>query len=142
MPRPYIDHGFRYASKPCVNCDREIEREMFFHWEAEDVYLCVTCLQTLYEAVFTLSTAVNSKDTVYRKQPIPDDLRWRIWERDDYTCRYCGRRNFLSIDHVIPESRGGSMEEKNLVTACRACNSIKNDRTPDEAGMKLRNFER
>jgi 5-methylcytosine-specific restriction endonuclease McrA len=61
--------------------------------------------------------------------------------RDNYTCQYCGAtpgRAFLTLDHVIPRSRGGQTTWENVITACRACNMRKGDRTPDEAGLVLR----
>jgi len=60
--------------------------------------------------------------------------------RDRYTCQYCKQTvsdRSLTIDHIIPKSRGGSSKWENLVTACKRCNSIKADRTPEEAGMLL-----
>lgn len=55
-------------------------------------------------------------------------IRDRIFKRDDYTCRYCGRRGVrLECDHVVPVSRGGSHEDSNLVTACFPCNRSKRD---------------
>ena len=63
--------------------------------------------------------------------------RRAVFARDDYRCQYCGR--FAdSIDHVLPRSRGGRHEWSNVAAACRACNLAKRDRTPDEAGMRLR----
>jgi hypothetical protein len=64
----------------------------------------------------------------YRKQPIPSDLRWAVWERDDFTCRECGTRRDLSVDHIVPESKGGAMTPENLQTLCRPCNSRKGAR--------------
>jgi len=58
--------------------------------------------------------------------------------RDSYSCMYCGSHDDLTIDHVIPESRGGKTNFENCVTACFACNNKKNNRTPREAGMFLR----
>ena len=58
-----------------------------------------------------------------------------VFERDGHACRYCGSLERLTIDHVIPRSRGGSDDAGNLVVACKSCNSRKKDRTPDEAGM-------
>lgn len=62
------------------------------------------------------------------KQPIPNDLRWAVWERDNFTCRHCGARRDLSVDHIVPESRGGAMALDNLQTLCRSCNSRKGAR--------------
>src|SRR6185503_9041040 len=47
------------------------------------------------------------------KQNIPAELRWEIWERDDFRCHYCGVRRFLSIDHIVPESQGGTLDPRN-----------------------------
>lgn len=61
--------------------------------------------------------------------------------RDNYTCQYCGAtpgRALLTLDHVVPRSRGGQMTWENVTTACRACNVRKRDRTPEEAGLVLR----
>jgi len=63
-----------------------------------------------------------------------------ILVRDKHTCQYCNivfSERTLTLDHVIPKSKGGSSRWENLVTACRKCNSKKADRTPEEAGMKL-----
>lgn len=60
--------------------------------------------------------------------------------RDNFTCQYCGAapgRAYLTLDHVLPRSRGGQGTWDNVVTACRACNVRKGDRTPEEAGMTL-----
>lgn len=60
-------------------------------------------------------------------------LRQTVLERDNYTCVYCGRRGGrLSLDHLLPVSRGGTSELSNLVAACVACNSAKGTRTPQE----------
>lgn len=58
-------------------------------------------------------------------------------KRDEYSCQYCGRKGNLTIDHVIPKSRGGPESWENLVAACHPCNSKKGNRTPDEAKMPL-----
>jgi hypothetical protein len=63
--------------------------------------------------------------TIKTKQQIPLDIRWDVWERDDFTCQICGKRKHLSIDHIYPESKGGTLEISNLQTLCRLCNSIK-----------------
>lgn len=64
--------------------------------------------------------------------------RKRIFKRDDYECCYCGSKRNLTVDHVIPKSRGGSNYWDNLVTSCGRCNSNKDNKTPEEAGLKMR----
>lgn len=66
--------------------------------------------------------------------------RKNIYERDNYTCQYCGekpRTKDLNIDHVIPRSKGGRNTWENLVCSCVKCNSKKADHTLQESGMKL-----
>ncbi|MDE2148797.1 MAG: HNH endonuclease [Gammaproteobacteria bacterium] len=63
-----------------------------------------------------------------------------LFQRDRNLCLYCGRQlpiRELTRDHVIPVSRGGQSVWENCVTACRACNQRKDDRTPEQSGMKL-----
>lgn len=66
-----------------------------------------------------------------RKQPIPKAVRWAIWERDNFTCQHCGTRRYLAVDHIIPESRGGTLDSANLQTLCARCNSRKGARLPE-----------
>jgi len=66
--------------------------------------------------------------------------RHRILARDHYRCQYCGRRGTafdLTLDHILPRSRGGRTVAENLVAACQICNNRKGDRTPEEARMPL-----
>lgn len=65
--------------------------------------------------------------------------RRNVFRRDAHTCQYCGRNGGdMTLDHVVPRSRGGRNSWENIVTACRECNSRKRDRTPEEATMQLR----
>lgn len=63
--------------------------------------------------------------------------RHNIFKRDGHRCVYCSSREDLTIDHVMPRSRGGKTKWTNLVTACKKCNARKGDYTPEEAGMRL-----
>ena len=66
--------------------------------------------------------------------------RANIFERDDHTCQYCGRRlpaRELTLDHVVPRSRGGRSTWRNLVVACFPCNDRKGNHLPREADMSL-----
>jgi 5-methylcytosine-specific restriction endonuclease McrA len=66
--------------------------------------------------------------------------RKNILRRDAYKCAYCGRSDLpLTIDHVVPKSRGGNDSWENLVCACTMCNNRKGDRTLEEAEMVLHN---
>ena len=63
-----------------------------------------------------------------------------LFLRDNYLCQYCGEigtERSLTIDHVIPKSRGGTSKWDNLVASCKRCNTVKGNRTPEEAGMKI-----
>lgn len=67
--------------------------------------------------------------------------RRNVFKRDRFTCQYCGVQpgsEDLTIDHVVPRSRGGQTSWENCVLACFRCNSRKADRTPDEASMRLK----
>ena len=63
--------------------------------------------------------------------------RTRVYKRDNYECVYCGSKKQLTLDHVIPKSRGGANTWENLVTSCFKCNLKKADRTPEEARMVM-----
>ena len=66
--------------------------------------------------------------------------RKNILLRDRNTCQFCGRvfpSSELTLDHVVPRSRGGRSSWENLVACCYRCNNCKGDRTPEEAGLKL-----
>jgi 5-methylcytosine-specific restriction endonuclease McrA len=67
-----------------------------------------------------------------------------LFARDGYACQYCGRhrselrgRQFLTRDHILPMSRGGTNTWENVVTSCSPCNNRKGNHVPEEAGMKL-----
>lgn len=66
--------------------------------------------------------------------------RRTVLARDHYTCQYCGiqpGKAHLTIDHILPRSRGGETTWENVVTACGPCNRHKGNRTPEGAGMSL-----
>ncbi len=79
----------------------------------------------------------------YRRIPLQTRAlsRKNILVRDHHTCQYCHVRfgaSDLTLDHVMPRSRGGNNSWENLVACCRRCNNRKGDRLPDEAGMSLK----
>ncbi len=92
-------------------------------------------------------TQVSHDVTKCHKDTIPRPLRKSVYDRDNSQCVYCGWTEkdtvpfgpylgaTLSLDHVIPESKGGETKAHNIVTCCSVCNNVKNNRTPHEAGM-------
>lgn len=67
--------------------------------------------------------------------------RQNIFSRDGHKCVYCGqkfKRDELTLDHIIPRSKGGHTTWDNTVSSCFSCNQKKADRTPNEAGMHLK----
>jgi 5-methylcytosine-specific restriction endonuclease McrA len=67
--------------------------------------------------------------------------RRNIFARDGNRCQYCGRKfatSELSLDHIVPRSKGGRASWDNIVCACLKCNVRKGGRSPREAGMRLR----
>jgi hypothetical protein len=92
---------------------------------ADDKGMSIEEVRDLDFAFQFLGRISTSPRLMAEKVHIPSDLRWRIWERDNFTCHYCGSRRKLAVDHVVPESRGGELVVSNLVTSCRRCNSVK-----------------
>ena len=88
---------------------------------------------------FPLPTVIRLRHYVtvpYREIPL---TRRNVLNRDNHTCQYCGHKgDSLTLDHVMPRSRGGPDTWENLITACMRCNVKKGSRTPKEAGMLLR----
>ncbi len=78
----------------------------------------------------------------YRRIPFQGRAlsRKNILLRDRNTCQFCAKVlpcSELTLDHIVPRSRGGESSWENLVACCHPCNNRKGDRMPDEAGMKL-----
>jgi 5-methylcytosine-specific restriction endonuclease McrA len=63
--------------------------------------------------------------------------RRAVFARDRWECQYCGARSNLTVDHVVPRSRGGDSSWENIVASCAPCNRRKGDRLPRQVGMKL-----
>ena len=100
--------------------------------------------RTIHSATVTMPVPTVIRLHYYVKIPhnLPLPLSRRaLLMRDDYTCQYCGTqpgKEHLTMDHILPRSRGGKTEWENMATACAPCNRKKGNRTPEEAHMKLR----
>ena len=90
--------------------------------------------------VFSVPSVIRLAYMIKRPRLQRKLTRLEIFNRDRYTCQYCGRETRqLTLDHVIPRYRGGEHSWENVVSACIPCNRRKAGRTPKEAGMKLIN---
>lgn len=97
-------------------------------------------------ARFQLPSIIRLKAYVrIRNQNVVRFCRENIYKRDRYTCQYCETHfptKDLTLDHVIPVSKGGLKSWTNIVTACRDCNQRKGNRTPQQAEMPLKSKPR
>jgi hypothetical protein len=93
---------------------------------------------SLFSKEFGRPTVIRLLNFIYIPKRRVSLSRENIFKRDGFSCVYCGSDNNLTLDHVIPKSRGGKNSWENLVTCCSKCNGKKDDRTPKEAGMNMR----
>ncbi|MFT2008833.1 HNH endonuclease [Pontibacter sp. 13R65] len=121
--------------------------------------IAVCSIQKAFVLVYLdkAETVSNTHDavlhTISKSYPVPSVIRLQryvrvpyygislsrhnVLRRDNYKCQYCGTVKNLTLDHLVPRSRGGETNWQNLVTACMRCNTRKGNRTPEEAGLKL-----
>ena len=74
-----------------------------------------------------------------KPQSNPNFTRFNVFLRDKFSCQYCGSKNDLTFDHLLPRSKGGETNWDNVVTACSACNVKKGGKLYETSGMKLFN---
>ena len=91
---------------------------------------------------FALPSVIKLQDYVKIPYRSVEISKRNIIKRDNNTCQYCGSKLQLTIDHIIPKSRGGEDTWENLVAACIRCNNSKGNLTPKEANMKLKSTPR
>ncbi|ULQ46803.1 HNH endonuclease [Flagellatimonas centrodinii] len=113
-------------------------------WEAGDERFLIrggTCAATGRTSQIEIGSIIAVSDRSRRfEKGVPLLTNRTLFQRDQNICLYCGSQfsnGNLTRDHVIPASRGGLSTWENCVTACRHCNQRKDDRTPEEASMKL-----
>lgn len=126
------------------------------NYEAMSICNVQRAVILLYLGKAELVASKNSKKirSVSRAVPYPTIVRLMIYirvpykkivlsrknilRRDGYRCQYCSRGDVtLTIDHIVPKSKGGDDTWENLVAACVNCNNKKGDRTPEESKMTL-----
>ena len=87
---------------------------------------------------FPLPSVIRLDYMIKRPRPMRKLTRLEVFNRDQYTCQYCGKQSHqLALDRVFPRHQGGEHVWENVVSACIPCNRHKAGKTPSEAGMKL-----
>jgi len=122
----YVSHDFQSWLQ--VSQERALYQHDHFDW--------VRCVR--FEVAVPRIVRLLTYDRVPR-QPVKFNRR-NIFARDRNRCQYCGKRfpmTELSLDHVVPRSRGGGASWENIVCCCVACNVRKGGRVPREANMRL-----
>ncbi len=110
-----------------IEWQKAITLEYLGRCETLEYHPIATIRSPSYEWPFPVVIKVNSiKSNAIQGPP----TRMMIYYRDNFRCAYCGKvlkDNEITIDHVIPKSKGGRWSWENLVTCCRECNSKKKD---------------
>lgn len=111
----------------------------FTNWKRAIVLLMKNKAQALGKRVIRL---VNYIKLPYEKLIQNKPSRAMIYKRDSHKCQYCGSTKNLTIDHIIPRSRGGEDTWENLVVACNPCNTRKSDKLLEETNLNLKTIPR
>jgi 5-methylcytosine-specific restriction endonuclease McrA len=121
---------------------------LFYKGRAEVVASLETGLPSEWDETFSSpSTSIRVPATMRLLKRV--NKRWKpprfrkkvLFNRDGWRCQYCNTKlgwSTIEVEHVLPTSRGGQTSWLNCVAACKPCNSRKDNRTPEEAGMPLR----
>ena len=123
--------------EPLTICRARRAVVLLYGGKAEMLENGVGLIHTVSET-FPLPSVIRLDFMVRRPHRERKLTRVEIFNRDRYTCQYCGKETrHLTLDHVLPRYRGGQHTWENVVAACVACNRRKASRTPGEAGMRL-----
>jgi 5-methylcytosine-specific restriction endonuclease McrA len=106
----------------------------FTSWKRAVVLILKEKAQVLSSRVIRL---VENIYIPYQNFSVTKPSRTMIYKRDRNKCQYCGSTKKLTIDHVIPRSKGGGDTWENMVVACSSCNVRKGDKLLEHTNMKL-----
>jgi len=112
---------------------------LWFQDKVEILEYHASYARTVSEA-FQLPSVLRLKTYIKPRVNAVRFCRENVYIRDAHTCQYCAKRyplRELTLDHVVPASQNGEKSWTNVVTACRACNQRKANRTPTTANMPL-----
>lgn len=132
-----------FADKAKVICPDSYEMHDINSWMELDVKEGDPFIRTVDRNIRVPEVIICTYPKVPKRKVIFS--RRNLWKRDGYRCQYCGEKphyDDLTIDHVVPRSKGGRTTFDNTVLACVDCNKKKDNRTPEQAGMRLRRMVR
>lgn len=123
---------------PLTVCSAERAFLLIYADKAERVHDDPELTMRTVSTEFKMPSVIRLQKYIYVPYKSVLLSRQNIFKRDRHECQYCGATKDLTLDHVMPRSRGGNSTWNNLTTACKKCNSYKGDRTPEEAEMPLK----
>lgn len=106
----------------------------FTNWKRAVVLLMKNKAKAIGKRVIRL---VNYIKIPYRKMMQSKPSRSMIYKRDNHKCQYCGSTKNLTIDHIVPRSRGGENTWENMTVACISCNTKKSNKLLEETNLVL-----
>ncbi|MDP7628513.1 MAG: HNH endonuclease [SAR202 cluster bacterium] len=95
--------------------------------KAQQVMEAVTTQEKRVQKLSKLSSLENRMSKAAKRQPISDEVRMFVWQRDKGRCVQCGSNEKLVFDHIIPAAKGGSNTQPNLQLLCELCKKTKSD---------------
>ena len=123
--------------EPLTVCRARRAVVLIYQGKAEMIENGLGYIHTL-TSIFELPSVIRLARMIRRPHRKRKMTRYEIFNRDRYTCQYCGQQSRnLTLDHIVPRYRGGEHTWENVVSACVNCNRKKAGRTPQEAHMKL-----
>ena len=111
-------------SHQCDMCEADDGRPTLY-WPDKDFDLCYLCLSELHQEH---GSKEEKQIIMVRRAVISEETRNAVYEQDGYKCRQCGSTERLTVDHIIPFSKGGKTEYDNFQTLCFICNVKKGNR--------------
>jgi hypothetical protein len=122
-----------------------VERKLFKLLYKDKLWIEETWQQDLpwLHGIIKYPAVVRLKNMIKRNFTVATFSRGILIKRDKNQCQYCGIKlpyYQITVDHVIPKSQGGTHSFTNCVVACHPCNNRKDNKTPEQAGMKLLNL--
>lgn len=130
---PLLDFGHKIMASGIIYTDGGLEYKLYFPNEESNVdcefYPTVEEWEALLKQTDDVMVQTNRKDPLVRayikksQRNIDQTICWKVYARDHYTCRYCGRTGLpLTVDHIDLWEDGGITTEDNLNTSCKQCN--------------------